>query len=868
MNTYLPTHVHSEYSLLDSIATVRDLAEQAKKLGLPGVAFSDHGNLSGAYQQWKVCNEVGIKPVIGCEFYFAPEGADVRESVVWGETDEGKNAPGRYTHMCLFALNAEGLRNLFRLQAMAYECGFYYKPRIDMDMLREVNAGIAATTGCMGGVLATRVRLGQISEANQHLSELKAIFGDRLYAEVMDHGVPGEEKMNDVIITLAEEMNVPLLHTLDCHYVEEGQADTHGAFLCQPPGTLVTTVSDYSGQVTQDIAIEDIKPGMKVVSLDYLPPGHHAIRKSGREVLSIAEREHFGDLVRVTAGGRTSRYTPEHIAIVNLNSPLSDGGHVVYLMRNGTNYRIGQTSWIRGQGSKRQVKVFGPASRLYMEGAEDIWVLKAFHTEAEAREYEALVSWRFNIPTWGFGVGRNPMRQNFYPKLWNRVGNNGERANECLKSHGRDIRFPLLTKESAAGGAFLRAREVRACNLMDGMTVCVPTGQSRNVPLTGESWLPLSVEREEYSGKVYSLEVDGDKTYLADGIMTHNCIQTGATLQSEKRFSFSGSGYHLRSYDEMVERNLPISALANTLVLADRVESYDEVFQGPLMMPRYTEGDQAEALAEQAYLGMAVRLDDDEWFHDDKHVEYIRRLEFELGVINDMNYPGYFLVMADVLREAHAQGIVTGPARGSAGGSLVAYALNITQLDPIAHGLLFERFLNPQRKSLPDIDLDVAEHQRQDLLDIVREKYGETHVVGIGTYGRIGAKAALKDSTKVLGGTFQEGTEYTMFLPKAKFGRSPGLDEYTGPKNEVYDLAVQIEGLIRSQGQHAAGIIISPVDMRDQVPLWKQGGKGAWVCGFDMHELEAMKMIKFDFLGLSNLDVIDTTLGIIHDQAA
>lgn len=576
MNSYASLHCHTEYSLLDGMARVEDLAKQAKKLGIPAIGFSDHGNLNGAYQQWKACNEVGVKPIIGCEFYFAPEGAEVREAVVWGETDEGKNAPGRYTHMCLFALNAEGLRNLFRLQAMAYEKGFYYKPRIDMEMLREVNAGIVATTGCMGGVLATRVRLGQINEARQHLSDLYDIFGDRLYAEVMDHGVPGEERMNDTIITLAQRQGIPLLHTLDCHYVEAGQAEAHDCFLC---------------------------------------------------------------------------------------------------------------------------------------------------------------------------------------------------------------------------------------------------------------------------------------------------IQTGATLQSESRFSFSGSGYHLRSYDEMVARNLPIEALENTLKLADRVESYDEVFTGPPVMPKYDTDDEAETLTEQAFEGMALRLGDDEWFHDEKRKVYLDRLEYELGVINQMGYPGYFLCLAHIIREGRARGIIMGPGRGSAPGSLVAYALHITHIDPIIHNLMFERFLNPQRKSLPDIDLDIATSQRQEMLDIARELYGEEEVVSIGTFGTIGAKAALKDSARVLGYSFQDGAEYTRLLPKAKHGREPGLDEYTGPKDEVYKVAVQIEGFIRNQSQHPGGIIISPDNLRDKFPLWKQGGKGPWICGFDMHEVEACGYQKFDFLGVGNLDVIATALRTINDQA-
>lgn len=240
--------------------------------------------------------------------------------------------------------------------------------------------------------------------------------------------------------------------------------------------------------------------------------------------------------------------------------------------------------------------------------------------------------------------------------------------------------------------------------------------------------------------------------------------------------------------------------------------------------------------------------------------EYTERLEYELGVIESMGYSGYFETLAHILKEARREGIRIGPGRGSAGGSLVAFALGITDLDPIAHGLLFERFLNPQRVSLPDIDLDIAEHQRPQFLELVRRLYGDEHVAVIATYGTIGAKAALKDANRVLGGSFSRGEEYCARMPPGKFGRSPGLDEYRGPKDDVFRLALGLEGLVRNTGQHAAGVIISPEPLSDALPLQHPAGQEGWVTGFDGKEVEELGLTKMDFLGLRNLTVVAEAL--------
>lgn len=556
-------HVHSHYSVLDGHGKPGAYAGKAAELGQPALAITDHGSIGGAYQHYKECKNVGIKPIIGIEAYIAPTSRLDRTS------SSGFSGQGRYGHITLLATGSRGLRNLFKLQADAFTTGFYQKPRIDLESLAAHSEGLIVTTGCAAGHVATYLRADRpkVHAAYQFARDLKDIFQENLFVEIMDHGIDepdlNDAELNRKLIELAERENIPLVATNDAHY-------------CNP---------------------------------------------------------------------------------------------------------------------------------------ED-----------------------------------------------------------------HDVQQALL------------------------------------------------------------------------------CVSTRDVLSNPSRFKFNGTGFHLKNYDEMSHLGLPEKSLANTLVIADRVESYDEVFAHTLRMPRYSD-DEGWDLDCAAHDGLHGRFDG-ELIPD----VYVQRLDYELEVINSMGYPGYFLVEAKILKRARNEGIRIGPGRGSAGGSLVAYSLGITDLDPIAHGLLFERFLNPSRVSLPDIDIDVAEHQRPRFLELVAEEYGYDRVAIIGTYGTIAAKAALKDANRVMGGAYRDGEAYVSKVPPPKFGRSPSLDEYRGPEDEVVRLARRLEGTIRQKGQHAAGVIISPEPLEDLIPLWHPANQKIWVTENDMHELEALGFTKMDYLGLRNLGIIDDCL--------
>jgi DNA polymerase-3 subunit alpha len=573
-------HVHTDYSILDGHTTLPELAEEVARLGQPAVAMTDHGSLAGIRKHYDTCNSVGVKPIIGCEMYVAPKQHTDKEAIRWGlpeQRSEDVSGQGAYTHCTLLATTDEGIRNLFRLHAAAYTDGFYRKPRIDTDLLGRHASGIIATTGCAGGAVATRIRLGQYDEAVETAATLRDIFPSSLYVEIMEHNNPIDDVINPSLIQIAKTLKLPLLATNDTHYTTAKDAYAHDALLC---------------------------------------------------------------------------------------------------------------------------------------------------------------------------------------------------------------------------------------------------------------------------------------------------VQTGQRINSDNRaFKFEGSGYHIRSHREMATlfKEIP-DAVSNTLAVVERVEEYREIFDQPLRMPVFPIDGDVTLYLEQLCVD---RLDELLLWWD---TTYRTRLKYELDTISALGFEHYFLVMADIVKEARKRGRV-GPGRGSVGGSLVAFAAGITDLDPIAHDLLFERFLNPERVSLPDIDVDFQDTIRDEMVEWTAARYGRECVAQLGTYGTIGAKSAIHDAARVLGYSRRSGELLTYRLPPMKFGRAPSLAEgdWTNldtVEREILSVARSLEGRTRNMGVHAAGVVVSPEPLTEIVPLYRPGGKGGLVTEYDMDDVEKSGLIKMDFLGLKNLTVIDDTMKHLFDNSS
>ncbi|HEV2781323.1 MAG TPA: DNA polymerase III subunit alpha [Actinophytocola sp.] len=603
-DSFVHLHVHTEYSMLDGAAKVAPLFAEAQRLGMPAVAMTDHGNMYGADEFYQTARKFGIKPIIGIEAYLAPTSRFHKKPVFWGEakqrgTDEfgeggDVSGGGAYTHMTMLAADATGLRNLFTLSSLASFQGYYYKPRMDRELIAEHAQGIIATTGCPSGEVQTRLRLGQAAEALQAASDYRDIFGHgNFYLELMDHGLPIERSVREGLLDIGRKLGLTPLATNDSHYVTRDQAANHAALLC---------------------------------------------------------------------------------------------------------------------------------------------------------------------------------------------------------------------------------------------------------------------------------------------------VQSGKTLSDPNRFKFDGDGYYLKSAAEMREywdAEVPGAADA-TLLVAERVESYEEVYTHVDRMPMFDvpEGEtQASWLHKEVMAGLRRR------FPDGIPDGYVERAEFELGVINQKGYPAYFLVVADLVNYAKKVGIRVGPGRGSAAGSLVAYALGITNLDPIPHGLLFERFLNPERPSMPDVDIDFDDRRRGEMVRYATEKYGADKVAQVITFGTIKTKAAIKDAARVLHGQpgFAIADRISKALPPPIMAKDIPLSGIVDPTHERYGEAAEVrtlietdqevgkifetarglEGLIRNAGVHACAVIMSSEPLMQSIPLW-QRDDGSVITGWDYPSCEAIGLLKMDFLGLRNLTVIGDAIDNIR----
>ncbi len=357
------------------------------------------------------------------------------------------------------------------------------------------------------------------------------------------------------------------------------------------------------------------------------------------------------------------------------------------------------------------------------------------------------------------------------------------------------------------------------------------------------------------------------------------CVQSASTLDDPNRFKFDSEEFYLKSAAQMrsLFRDTP-EACDNTLLIAERV---DVSFEHRNLMPRFPvpDGETETTFFEKAVAdGMQNR------FKGAPTSDHLARAQYEVDVIKQMGFPGYFLVVADFIGWAKAQGIRVGPGRGSAAGSMVSYAMGITELDPIAHGLLFERFLNPERVSMPDIDVDFDDRRRPEVIRYVTDKYGDDRVAQIVTYGTIKAKQALKDSARVLGMPYAVGEKLTKVMPAPVMGKDISLGEImdkasprykegndfravleTDPDAaKVFDTAIGIENLKRQWGVHAAGVILSAEPLLDVLPIMKREDDGAIITQFDQPPLESLGLIKMDFLGLRNLTIIDDALAMIE----
>jgi DNA polymerase-3 subunit alpha len=588
---FVHLHNHTQYSLLDGLTKIPALISQVKKMGMDSVAMTDHGTLSGAVEFYNAAQDNGVKPIIGIEAYVAPR----------KYTDKDPSKDKQYFHLTILAMNNQGYKNLMRLSTISHLEGFYYKPRIDRDLLKKYSEGLIVLSGCINGEFSDAIRQGQIKQAKETAKWYKGIFGNRYYIEVQDHGHPHHTSAWDEQIRvtedsfkIAEELGIPTVITGDAHYLHKEDQEAHEILLCVQTGSFLS---------------DENRMSLKEFELFVADP---------KDIIKRWGSEH-----------------PESIRNTKLIAQRCD-------------------------------------------------------VELELGNY-------------------------LIPK------------------------FP------------------------------VPKGKT-------------------------------EKSYL-------------------EQLTFQG------------------------------------------LVQRYMQGSDSEGKASD----LKKQLPKD----------VVKRAEYELGVIERMGFEGYFLIVADFINWGKDQGIVFGPGRGSGAASIVSYGLRITELDPLTYDLLFERFLNPDRISMPDFDIDIQDTRRDEVIQYCVDKYGEDRVANIVTFGKMAARNAVRDVARVLQVPYAEADRLAKMIPPPVQGRhiplATSLKNNADLKREykenedakrVFDLAINLEGTIRSHGVHAAGVVIAPDDIVKFTPLEK-AQKGVIATQYSMFPIEKIGLLKMDFLGLSNLTIINNTLRII-----
>ena len=570
MSKFVHLHIHSEFSLLDGANRIKDLPVRAKELGMDSIAITDHGVMFGAIDFYKACKKEGVKPIIGCEVYVAPR----------SRTDKQPGIDNHYYHLILLAKNNEGYKNLSKLVSLSFVDGYYYKPRIDREILEKYHEGLICLSACLAGEVNQALLSGQNEKAEQVALWHKKVFGDDYYIEIQNNGIKEQVLANQKLVQLARKLDIPLVATNDAHYLKREDAYNHEVLLC---------------------------------------------------------------------------------------------------------------------------------------------------------------------------------------------------------------------------------------------------------------------------------------------------IQTGKRMSDEDRMKFDTDELYVKSPEEMAEyfKAFP-DAIENTVKIAEQCNVEFEF--GHTILPNYDVPPEYpthyDFLKELCDKGLKKR------YGENLSEEIQKRAEYELSIIKKMGYVDYYLIVWDFIHYAKTNGIPVGPGRGSGAGSILAYAIEITDIDPIKYGLLFERFLNPERISMPDFDVDFSDERRQEVIDYVARKYGHDHVSQIITFGTMAAKMVIRDVARVLDYPYAEADALAKMIPneihitiKKALEQNKELKDryYTDEQTrKILDIAMGLEGMPRQASTHACGVVITKDPVDTYVPLYVRDGQIN--TQYIMTTLEELGLLKMDFLGLRNLTVIQNTIDMVKEN--
>ncbi|MFC4426498.1 DNA polymerase III subunit alpha [Deinococcus navajonensis] len=699
-------HQHTQYSLLDGAAKLKDLLKWAKEVTpegcAPALAMTDHGNMHGAVHFYNYAQAAGVKPILGYEAYVVP-GMGTRR-----DRTRGQDGEKGIFHLTLLARDFEGYQNLCRLSSRGYTEGYYYKPRIDHELLQEHHKGVIAFSGCLGSEVQQLLMQGREDDAKKRLLWYRELFGENYFIEIQDHGLPEQKKNNPILKAWAQELGIGMVATNDGHYVKKSDATAH-----------------------------------------------------------------------------------ETLLAIQTKATLADENRFKF-----------------------------PCDEFYVKNLEEMHAaLPPSEWGEELFDNTAMIADLCNVD---LPVGKKRVYQ--MPELPIPQGRTMKEELRVQTYRGTVKRYPGHATEHLLRDYALRSLEALGA---------------------------------DDAAKVLK-RVDGCDARTCD-------LETLFTL-----LAFMGSVWEARGQDAG-EKYTKYPAL-------ERMEAAAEA--GTL--PAYAHEDcrQASQKASDTSIELDPAEDNEETTraHHKHALVILRRAEYELSVINNMGFPDYFLIVADYINWAKDQDISVGPGRGSGAGSLVAYAMRITNLDPLEFELLFERFLNPDRISMPDFDIDFNDARRTEVIAYVQDKYGEDKVAQIATFGTMASKACLKDVARVMGLEYAKVDKVSKLIP-IKFGKSYSLEQAReavpdiqqmlaedAQLLEAYEFAQKLEGLTRHASVHAAGVVIGKTQLTDLVPVMRDTSGEGMVCQYDMKAVEDIGLIKMDFLGLRTLSFLDEARRIMRES--
>jgi len=821
--------------MLDGANKIDVLAKKIKELGMDSVAMTDHGNMFGTITFYNEMKKNGIKPIIGMEAYIHNE-----------EKIDDKSTRKRF-HLCLYAKNDVGYKNLMYLSSQAYMHGFYYYPRINWKMLKENSEGLICSSACLQGEINWNLNLSErnlkngakgYDEAKKVALRYKEVFGDDFYMEIMRHGIDHQYNIDKQIIQLSQETGIKIIATNDTHYTLQKDADAHEAFMCiamnklyddpnrmrhsvhefyvKSPQQMAELFADIPEAITNTQEIAD-KCNLEIKLGNPTPPNFKFTQQVAlEEGVALPNKDEYSlesDIVlfnhlckkglekrlKIVPQKKHKEYKDRLQVEMDIINNMKFPGYMLIV-------------WEFVDAAKQMDIPVGPGRGCL---TKDALVYTLDSNKIETKNIDKVQ------------IGDVVLSHNNLPK----------KVTECFEY---EIKEELLTISTFYGDF------INNITLTKDHKIYMGDDEWKEAKdITTKDWLIMPIPKLKMEEKE-RLFKELESHIIKNGLINKDTI--------EIIFESKDKAYNIR--EKLFHVGIPSSLESEALAPnSTRLKSSTPIYK--IILPAngsiYNIPKQRQNIykIEKDFIKLKVRKVTE---HKKKKTKV-----YDFTVEDDHSYTTSNYIV-----------------HNSAAGSLVAYSLEITDIDPLPYGLLFERFLNPERVSMPDIDMDFCQARRQEILDYVIEKYGRVNVAQIITFGKLQAKGVIRDVARVLDMPYSQADAMAKLIPDElginltdSFAKEPKIKELcdTNPlAKRTWDYALALEGLNRNAGTHAAGVVISNEPLWKKTPIFKPTGQNTLATQYNGKYVEDVDLIKFDFLGLKTLTVIEEALKLVEKR--